>query len=133
MEFKKYIQISTSVFLILSIIVLILAGIVWSKNIYTGILYLVIGLTQLIATLLLFPRIGKTKDITELGNIAVVHNWAVLSIGIAGCFVVLAPFFKVNSMVVIPYVAFAICLIFALLGIFDIYKAIKDTKASMVV
>jgi len=132
MKFKKYTRISTSVLLVFSIILLILAAAVWSKNIYTGVVYLIIGMTQLICTLLLYPRIGKIKDETEIGNRLVQHNWIVLSIGIAGCALFLAPFFKVDSMA-IPYTAFTVCLISVLLSTFNIYKAVKDTKARMVV
>ncbi|MEA1965053.1 MAG: hypothetical protein U9O41_08015 [Candidatus Aerophobetes bacterium] len=132
MEFKKYTQISTSVLLILSIILLVLAGMIWSKNIYAGVIYLIIGITQLISTLLLYPRIGKIKDITEIGNRAVEHNWIILSIGIAGCALFLAPFFKADSMAV-PFAAFTVCLISILFSILNIYRAVREAKARMVV
>ncbi|MBA7574655.1 hypothetical protein ES695_06205 [Candidatus Atribacteria bacterium 1244-E10-H5-B2] len=132
MKFTKYIQISTGVLLTFSIILLILAGVVWSKNIYAGIIYLIIGIIQLISTLLLYYQIGKIKDITEMGNRSVQHNWIILSIGIAGCALFLAPFFEIDSMA-IPYTAFTVCLISILLSIINIYKAIREAKARMVV
>jgi len=132
MKFIKYIQISTGVLLIFSIILLVLAGVVWSKNIYAGIIYLIIGIIQLISTLSLYSRIGKIKDIIEMGNMSVQFNWLILSIGIAGVALFLAPFFKIDS-TAIPYIAFAVCFISILLSIINIYKAIRETKAQMVI
>jgi len=132
MEFKKYTQISTGVLLILSIVLLILSGIAWSKNIYTGFIYLSIALTELIGILLLYPRIMKIEDKTEIGNKSVQHNWLILSLGIAGCTLFLAPFFKVDTMA-IPYAAFAVCLISVLLSAFNIYNAVTKANARMVV
>lgn len=132
MKFKKYTQISTGVLLIFSIILLVLAGVVWSKNIYAGVIYLIIGIIQLIATLSLYSRIGKIKDITEMGNMSVQFNWLILSIGIAGLALFLAPFFKIDS-TAIPYIAFLVCFISVLLSVINIYKAIRETKAQMVI
>jgi len=44
----------------------------------------------------------------------------------------LAPFFAVDS-TAIPYIAFAVCLLSALLSIFNLYKAVKETRARLVV
>jgi cobalamin synthase len=132
MEFKKYVQISTGVLLTFSVILLILAGLAWSKNTYAGIIYLVIAIIQLMCALLLYPRIMRIEDITEIGNRSVQHNWLIVSIGISGCALFLAPFFRLDHMAV-PYTAFTVCLISVLLSAFNIYNAVKQAKARMVV
>jgi len=130
MKFKKYIQRSMVGPLVFSIILLILGGAVWSKNIYAGIMYLVVGLTQLISNILLYSQIRKREDETEIGGISVQLNWLILSIGVTGCLLFLAPFFTVNT-IWIPYTAFTACLISALWCAFNLYKAVKETKVPL--
>lgn len=132
MEFKRYVKISSGIVLIFPIVLLILAGVAWSENIYTGIIYLVVGVIQLVGMVLIYPRIMKLEDVKEIGNKCVQHNWIVLSLGVTGCAMFLAPFFQLDSMV-IPYIAFAVCIPSILLGIINIYKAVTKAKARMIV
>jgi len=132
MEFKRYVKISSGIVLIFPIVLLILAGIAWSESIYTGIIYLVVGIIQLVGMVLIYPRIMKLEDVKEIGNKCVQHNWIVLSLGVTGCAMFLAPFFQLESMV-IPYIAFAVCIPPILLGIISIYKAVTKAKARMIV
>jgi len=130
MKFKKYIQRSMVGPLIFSIILLILGGAVWPKNIYSGIIYLAVGLTQLISNILLYSQIRKKEDETEIGGISVQLNWLILSIGGTACLLFLAPFFAVN-IIWIPYTAFTVCLISVLWCAFNLYKAVKETKVPL--
>lgn len=132
MNFKKYIQISVGILFILSIILLVLGIVIWKQNVYTGIIYIAIAIIQFLGTILLYPRISRLDDMTEVGNRSVQQNWIVLSVGIAGCALFLAPFFKVDSMA-IPIFAFFLCAISAILSAVNIYAAVKKVKARMVV
>jgi hypothetical protein len=133
MEFKRYVKISSGIVLIFPIVLLILAGIVWSQNVYTGIIYLVVGIIQLVGMVIIYPRIRKLEDVTEIGNKYVQHNWVVLSFAVTGCAVFLAPFFTQGVATAIPYIAFAVCVVSAGLSIFNLYKAVKEAKARLVV
>jgi hypothetical protein len=131
MKFKKYIQVTYLIMLLLGVAMLGLAAAVWSKNVYTGILYIIIGLINFLNLLIAFSRIGGKKDEVTIGNISVQHSWLCISIGVAGAATILAPFFEVGSL--LPYLAFIICIIWILIGIMDIYKAVVDVKARMIV
>lgn len=132
MKFKRYVKISSGIIMIFPIVLLVLAALVWSQNVFTGIIYLVIGLIQLVGMALIYPRISKEEDLWELGNKFVQHNWIVLSLGLTGCAMFLAPFFAVAS-TSIPIVAFTVCLITLLLSIFNLYKAVREAKARLIV
>jgi len=132
MKFKRYVKISSGIIMIFPVVLLVLAAIAWSENVFTGIVYLAVGVIQLVGMALIYPRISKEEDLWELGNKCVQHNWVVLSLGITGCAMFLAPFFQLDSMM-IPYIAFAVCLISALLGVFNLYKAVREAKARLVV
>lgn len=132
MEFKRYVKISSGIVLIFPIVLLILAGIAWSGNVYTGIIYLAVAVIQLVGMGLIYPRITKLEDIKEIGNKCVQHNWVVLSLGVTGCAMFLAPFFAVDSMA-IPYAAFTVCILSVVLSGFNLYKAVTGAKARLVV
>ena len=117
--------------LLLGIAMLGLAAAVWPKNVYAGVLYIIIGLTQFLDSLIAFPRIGGKKDEVTVGNISVQHSWLCVSIGVAGAATILAPFFEAESS--LPYLAFIICIVWILIGIINIYKAVVDVKARMIV
>jgi len=133
MEFKRYVKFSSGVLIIFSIVLLVLAAVVWSQNIFTGIIYLAVGVIQLVGMALIYPRISKEEDLWELGNKFVQHNWITLSLGLTGCAMFLAPFFTEGVGTAVPYVAFAVCLVSVLLSIFNLYKAVKVAKARLVV
>jgi len=132
MEFKKYIKLTSLILVILSIILFVFSLLIWSSNQYAGFLYLIIAVVEFLGAIFVFPRIAGLEDMKEAGNRAVQQNWIVLSIGIAGMALFLAPFFRADSMTV-PYIAFIICVVSVLLSAFNIYTAIKKVKARMVV
>lgn len=132
MKFKRYVKISCGIVMILAVVLIILASAAWSQNICTGIVYLAVGLIQLVGVALVYPRINKEEDLWEMGNKSVQHNWIALSLGLTGCAMFLAPFFAVDS-TSIPIAAFTVCLVTLLLTIFNIYKAVRETKARLIV
>jgi hypothetical protein len=132
MNFKKYIQTMMSILLLFSIIIIVLGFLVWSKNVYTGLIYMIIAGIQFFGIVFLYPRIGKIDDMHEVGNRSVPHNWIVLSVGIAGAALFLAPFFKPDSMV-IPFAAFVLCVIMIILSALNILFAVKKVKARTIV
>lgn len=132
MNFKKYIQLIMIVLIAISVIIFVLGLLSWSKNVYTGLIYFIVAAVMFLGCIFLYPRIAKIEDMTEVGNRSVQANWIVLSVGIAGMALFLAPFFKVDSMV-LPFIAFILCAISVLLSAFNIYRAVKKVKARMVV
>ena len=132
MNFKKYSQITITILLAISIIIFILGLLTWSENVYTGLIYFIIAAIMFLGCIFLYPRIAKIEDMHEVGNRSVQANWLVLSVGIAGMALFLAPFFRVDSMV-IPYIAFVLCTVSVLLSAFNIYSAVKKVKARTIV
>ncbi len=132
MNFKKYTQIMISILLLFSIIIIVLGIAVWSKNVYTGIIFLIIAGIQFFTIIFLYPRIGKIDDMHEVGNRSVPHNWAVLSVGIAGAALFLAPFFRPDSMI-IPFVAFVLCILQVIISALNILFAVRKVKARTIV
>lgn len=132
MNFKKYSQVTITILLVISIVICVLGIFAWSGNVYAGLLYVVVAAIMFLACIFLYPRIAKIEDMYEVGNRSVQANWIVLSVGIAGMALFLAPFFKLDSMTV-PWVAFVLCVIAVLLSAFNIYSAVKKVKARMVV
>ena len=132
MEFKKYIRVTMLILVIIALIIIVFGAMNWSENLYTGLIYLVVGVIQFLGGILIYPRIAKLKDMKEIGNRSVQLNWLILSIGIAGMALFMAPFFRLEAMA-IPYIAFILCVISVLLSGFNIFTAVKKAKARMVV
>ncbi|MBN2325132.1 MAG: hypothetical protein JXQ30_15490 [Spirochaetes bacterium] len=132
MNFKGYIRTTSIIIIVLALAVLVLGIAKWSENPYTGIIYAVVGFIQLLGMVLLFPRIAKLDDQKEVGNRAVQANWIVLSLGIAGMALFLAPFFRLES-VTVSYVAFILSVVLTVLSAFNIFIAVNRVKARMVV
>ena len=132
MNFKKYIQVTMIIVVVISIVIIALGALKWSENPYTGLIYLIVGVIQFLGGVLLFPRIAKLEDMKEVGNRSVQANWLVLSIGIAGMALFMAPFFRLEAMT-IPYIAFILCVISVILSGFNIFTAVKKAKARMIV
>jgi hypothetical protein len=132
MDFKKYTRTMTLILIILSIIIIVFGLLSLSKNIYAGIVYLVIGALQFLGAIFVYPRITKVVDTQEVGNRAVQHFWLILSVGIAGMALFLAPFFKIEPKL-IPYISFIIVTLSVILGGLSIMMAVRKVKARMVV
>ena len=132
MNFKKYSQITITILLAISIVIFVLGLLTWSENVYTGLMYFIIAAIMFLGCIFLYPRIAKVEDMQVVGNRSVQANWLVLSVGIAGMALFLAPFFRIESMAV-PYAAFLLCAVSVLLSAFNIYMAVKKVKARIVV
>ena len=132
MNFKKYIQLTMIIVIVISLVIIVLGAVKWSENPYTGLIYLIVGVIQFLGGIILLPRIAKLEDLKTGGNRAVQANWLVLSIGIAGMALFLAPFFRLEAMG-IPYIAFILCIISVILSGFNIFTAVKKAKARMIV
>jgi hypothetical protein len=132
MDFKKYIQRAMIIIIVVAIIIIVLGIAKLSENVYTGLIYLIVGVIQFLGSVILLPRIARLEDLTEVGNRAVQSNWLVLSIGIAGMALFLAPFFRLESML-IPYIAFILCVISVVFSAINIYISVKRAKARMIV
>ncbi len=132
MDFKKYIQRAMIILIAIAIIIIVLGIAKLSENVYTGLIYLIVGVIQFLGSVILLPRIARLEDLTEIGNRAVQSNWLVLSIGIAGMALFLAPFFRLESMV-IPYIAFILCVLSVIFSAINLFISVKRAKARMIV
>jgi len=132
MDFKKYIMRAMIIIIVIAIIIIVLGIAKLSENVYTGLIYLIVGVIQFLGSVILLPRISGLEDLTEVGNRAVQSNWLVLSIGIAGMALFLAPFFRLESMV-IPYITFILCVISVVFSAINIFISVKRAKARMIV
>jgi len=132
MDYKKYIQRAMIILIIIAIIIIVLGIAKLSENVYTGLIYLIVGVIQFLGSVILLPRIARLKDLSEIGNRAVQSNWLILSIGIAGMALFLAPFFRLESMV-IPYIAFILCVVSVIFSAINLFISVKRAKARMIV
>lgn len=132
MDFKKYITITTSILLVFSVVIFVLGLLFWAENTYTGIIYLIISGIQIVALITLYPRARRAEDMQEKGNRVVFHNWSVLSVGIAGAALFLAPFFRIDSMTV-PFIAFILCVLAVILSAVNIFTSVKMAQARMII
>lgn len=132
MNFTKYIKTTSAILSVVALVLIVLGVTALSANVYTGIIYIVVGGIQLLGAALLFPRIANVEEPKVVGNRSVQANWIVLSLGIAGMALFLAPFFRLETMVV-SYIAFILCVVSVLLGAFNIFSAVKKVGARMVV
>jgi len=132
MDYKKYIQRAMIILIIIAIIIIVLGIAKLSENVYTGLIYLIVGVIQFLGSVILLPRIARLKDLSEIGNRAVQSNWLILSIGIAGMALFLAPFFRLESMV-IPYIAFILCVLSVIFSAINLFISVKRAKARMIV
>jgi hypothetical protein len=132
MDYKKYIQRAMIILIIIAIIIIVLGIAKLSENVYTGLIYLIVGVIQFLGSVILLPRIARLEDLSEIGNRAVQSNWLILSIGIAGMALFLAPFFRLESMV-IPYIAFILCVVSVIFSAINLFISVKRAKARMIV
>jgi hypothetical protein len=135
MELKKLKRIAYTtytLFLALAFILLFLAFIAWPKWIYTGVMYLGVGITQLNFSGTLFIRLRKKQMKEEIGTVVVQHSWWLLSIALASMMIFLAPFFKVFP-VAIVYTAVSLAVIWFVLGSIDLYIFVKETGVPLAV
>jgi hypothetical protein len=132
MDYKKYIQRAMIILIIIAIIIIVLGIAKLSENVYTGLIYLIVGVIQFLGSVILLPRIARLEDLSEIGNRAVQSNWLILSIGIAGMALFLAPFFRLESMV-IPYIAFILCVLSVIFSAINLFISVKRAKARMIV
>ncbi len=132
MSFQKYAALTTSILLLFALVILVSGLALWQSNLYTGLIYLIIAGIQVISLAILYPRLKAAEQDQEKGNRVVIHNWSVLSVGIAGVALFQAPFFRVDTSA-LPVVAFILSVAIVLLSAMNIYVAVKKVKARMII
>ncbi len=115
----------------LAILLIALAGVVWSSNQWSGILYGLIGVTQLLIGLGLIYRLSNRSDTTSAGNVTVQHSWGVASVGIASAAIIPSEFFEVEQLWMAA--AVIIGLAWAANGAFNLYWTVTSTDARLTV
>ena len=131
MDFKSYASLMACFFVVLGLVLMAIGLIVRGDNLYTGITYTAMGIIQLLIAASTIPRLGG-KEEAAIGNVAVQHNWWILSVGIAGLAVFPSSFFSIPS-TGLMYAAIAISAIWVILGAINIYLAVKRTGARLAV
>jgi hypothetical protein len=135
MEVKKLKKIAYATYalsLALASILLFLAFIVWSKKIYTGVIYLGVGITQLSFSGTLFIRLRKKQIKEEIGTVVVQHSWWLLSIALASIMIFLSPFFEVFPLAIV-YTATSLVALWLIFGSIDLYIFVKETGVPLAV
>ncbi len=127
MEIRNFLRGIFSLFIVLSVILLIFAYYSWQHFFVTGAMYAQIGVAQLLMSAIALMRLPSSKgDPMEIGKVGIQHSWIILSIGLAGVALFLAPYFDIG-LPIITYTAFAIALLYLVIGAFSLYKTNKDT------
>lgn len=130
MKFQDYSVRINLAFGVLGLILLIMGSLIYSESVYTGVVYMVIGLSQIIIPAFALVRIsGKTGS--ELGNVMVMGCWWILSIGIAGLALFTSPLLAVST--AYTAVSTIIAVLWIILSVVSIKFAISETGARLVV
>lgn len=130
-EFSTAVRRLNRATIILGVVVLGLAGIVWSQNQWAGVLYVIVAVSQLVIGLTLPVRLRNRDDATRAGNVVVQHSWGLLSIGIATAAIVPSEFFAAGSAWMSITVTAGI--LWALIGAYGIYLSTQGVGARMTV
>lgn len=112
-------------------LLLVIIGIpAYPENPYTGIIYVVIGVAQIlvVGVLLGFAR-GKSGR--DFGNVAVVGCWWILSVGIAALALFTSPLLVISTLYVA--VSTVLAAIWVILGAVNIWLMVTRLGAEIVV
>jgi cobalamin synthase len=131
-KLKKLAYASHALSLLLAVILVILAFITWPKWIYTGIIYLSVGIVQLCFSVTLLFRLRRKVTKKEVGTIGIQHSWWILSIALASAVIFPAPFFKVSP-IIITYFATSFAILWLILGSINLYTLVKETGVPLAV
>ncbi|MCS7131392.1 MAG: hypothetical protein NZ934_01505 [Hadesarchaea archaeon] len=131
MEFKKYAGLMGYLFAVLGLVLAAIGVAVRGDNLYAGITYTTVGIVQLLIALSMIPRIRGKQEVA-VGNVAVQHNWWILSVGVAALASFPSSFFEITA-TGLMYLAILISLIWVLLSAVNIYLAVKRTGARVAV
>ncbi|MFW6153309.1 MAG: hypothetical protein ACOC42_03005 [Halobacteriota archaeon] len=115
----------------LAVVLVALGGVVWTSNQWAGLLYALVGITQLLIGLGLIYRLNARDDLTGAGNVTVQHSWGVTSIGIASAAIIPSEFFAVDQ--VWMALAVFVGLAWTVLGAFNLYWTVTSTEARLTV
>ena len=128
MEIEKYLKASFSFFFVISVILLIIAAFAWQEFFVTGALFTWVGAAELVISGAALLRLRSSSgDQMYIGRVGIQHSWMILSIGLAGSSLFLAPYFDIGIPVII-YGAFIIALLYLVLGAYSLYKTRMDTN-----
>jgi hypothetical protein len=126
-EFKRTAKRRSYIAIVLALILFVNAGLMWGANIWSALISLLIGATQLIIAVTLIPRVGSRNDIEGAGNVVVQHSWLLLSVGLAALALYPSPFFAMPA--IWFWIAMLAGFAWMLLGMINLYQAISQTGA----
>lgn len=117
--------------LALVLVLAIDAAMMWGENVWTALISLIVGGSQLVVAGTLTPRLKKRSELRDAGNVVVQHSWLLLSIAIAALAIYPSPFFEVST----PWfaVAMLVSLGWGVIGAFNLYKSITQAGARLTV
>ena len=133
MNFNKFMSKMTYINLFFAVI-LIIEGIIKTGNWMADYTYLICGLAQLFATVLIPVRSKKIpkENGLELAEIFVQQNWIIIALGLGGSCSYLAPFVSAENPL-FPIIAFIIGLATLITGAIGMVKAKKMTGIDLMV
>jgi len=115
----------------LAILLGIAAALMWSSNIWTALVSLIVAVAQLVVSATLPRRIRERDQLRQAGNVVVQHSWLVLSISIAALAIYPSPFFDVA---IIGFAAgLLISFLWAAIGVFNLYQGVTQAGARLTI
>lgn len=117
--------------LVLVLVMLVDAAMMWSENVWTALISLIIAGAQIVVAGTMIPRLKRRDDLRNAGNVVVQHNWLLLSIAVAALAIFPSSFFAVPT----PWfaVAMLVSLGWGVIGAFNLYKSINQAGARLTV
>lgn len=115
----------------LAVLLGITGVLMWSSNMWTASISLLVAVAQLVVAVTLPPRMRKRDALRDTGNVVVQHSWLLLSIAIAALAIYPSPFFEVTMMWF--GLAMLVSLGWALIGGYNLYRSITQAGARLTV
>lgn len=134
LDVDSFVQTASRLGILALVLVLVLAAnaaMMWSENVWTALISLIVAGAQLVVAGTLMPRLKRREELKSAGNVVVQHSWLLLSIAIAALAIYPSPFFAVST----PWfaVAMLVSLAWGIIGAYNLYRSITQAGARLTV
>lgn len=115
----------------LAVVLAVVAALMWSSNMWTALISVLVAAAQLVIAGTLPTRMRKRPDLRDAGNVVVQHSWLLLSIAIAALAIYPSPFFAVAT--VWFSLAMLVGLVWAIIGVYNLHRSITRAGARLTI
>ncbi|WP_251330791.1 hypothetical protein [Haloplanus pelagicus] len=115
----------------LAVVLAVVAALMWSSNMWTALISVLVAAAQLVIAGTLPTRMRKRADLRDAGNVVVQHSWLLLSIAIAALAIYPSPFFEVTT--VWFSLAMLVGLAWAIIGVYNLHRSITRAGARLTI